>query len=299
MNTALVVGSANADLVYSVEDFPNPGQTIMSHGFQVFAGGKGANQAVASARAGTPVEFCGCLGDDANGSFLHKTLVQNNVGTSHTKSSNQPTGSAVILVNKSAENQIILNPGANHDLTPSDVQRAIATLNPKLILVQLEISMSAIAVVLEHKAKTILNPAPIQDLRSQNLEGLFAITPNETECQELTGEVPHDVESTRSAANVLIDRGIQNVIITLGRRGCYWTNGQKEHFQSPPSVTPIDTTGAGDVFNGALLAQLIEDIDFPSALAFAVTAASLSTTRHGALESAPRRAEIINTLKSL
>jgi ribokinase len=287
MSTALVVGSANADLVYSVDRFPQPGETISAKQFTTFAGGKGANQAVAAARSGAIVDFCASLGNDSNGDFLAQTISENCVSLRHTRRSNQPTGTAIIFVNQEAENEIVLNPGANFDLTADDVQSAIDQSKPNIILAQLEITNEAIRQVLHSKSKTILNPAPFRDLTQFDINGLFAITPNETETYALTGILPQNEESIRNAANVILKLGIQNAIVTLGKRGCYWSNGVEELFIPAPSVAPVDTTGAGDVFNGALLAQLLRGNSFPDALQFAVAAASLSTTRPGALTSAP------------
>lgn len=298
MSTVLVVGSANADLVYSVAEFPEPGQTITSLSYNIFAGGKGANQAVACARAGAQVEFCACMGEDNFGDFLSDSIVGNNVSMKHASRVLEPTGSAVIFVNQQGENQIVLNPGANHVLTASKVHKAIAATKPRLILVQLEVHDEAVTATLEHKAKTILNPAPIKDLTGFDLNGLFVITPNESECTSLTAITPNNEQSIKDAAKKLLDQGILNVVITLGSRGCYWTDGNEECFVTPPPVQPVDTTGAGDVFNGALVARLLAKDNFPTALKFAVTAASLSTTRHGALNSAPSCSEILNLLSA-
>ncbi|ARU40096.1 hypothetical protein CCB80_02660 [Armatimonadetes bacterium Uphvl-Ar1] len=287
MSTALVVGSANADLVYSVDRFPQPGETISAKQFTTFAGGKGANQAVAAARSGAIVDFCACLGNDTNGDFLAQTISDNCVSLRHIHRTDQPTGTAIIFVNQEAENEIVLNPGANFALTADDVQSAIDQSRPNIILTQLEIADEAIRQVLRCQSKTILNPAPFRDLTQFDINGLFAITPNETETHALTGILPQSEESTRNAAHSILKLGVQNAIITLGKRGCYWSNGEEEFFGPAPSVTPVDTTGAGDVFNGALLAQLLDQKSFPEALQFAVAAASLSTTRPGALTSAP------------
>jgi ribokinase len=292
MSTALVVGSANADLVYSVSEFPQPGQTITSKNFNIFAGGKGANQAVACARAGANVEFCACIGTDSFGDFLFDSIKGNSVGMEYTTVVLEPTGSAVIFVNSNGENQIVLNPSANHALSHASVTRAISLTNADILLVQLEIPSDAVRAVLESNVRAILNPAPYRNLSEFKLDGLYAITPNETECAELSGIQPDSEQSAKEAAKAILAMGIQNVIITLGSRGCYWTNGTEECFVTPPRVTPVDTTGAGDVFNGALVARLLENDDFPTALKFAVKAASISTTRPGALESAPTLKEV-------
>jgi len=292
MSTALVVGSANADLVYSVTEFPEPGQTIPSLDFNIFAGGKGANQAVACARAGANVEFCACLGRDNFGNFLTESISSNGVGLKYSSTVEQPTGSAVIFVNQSGENQIVLNPGANNFLTEAVILAAIESIQPALILTQLEIRDEAVMATLSNNAKTILNPAPFKDLKGFDLDGLFAITPNESECAALTGITPSSEQTTKDAALNLLQMGIKNAVITLGSRGCYWTNGNEECFISPPPVKPVDTTGAGDVFNGVLVARLLAKDDFPTALSYAVKAASISTTRHGALDSAPTAYEI-------
>lgn len=296
MSTALVIGSANADLVYSVHDFPMPGQTITARNYSIFAGGKGANQAVACARAGANVELCASLGDDSFGDFLANSILENGLRMTYSTRVTQPTGSAVIFVNQNGENQIVLNPGANHFLTSESIQRAISEINPEITLLQLEITDDAVSAALSQPERTILNPAPFRDLQFVSLEDLFAITPNETETRELIGIAPIDEESTKAAAKKLLDLGVKNAIITLGSRGCYWTNGTKEGFIKPPKVQPVDTTGAGDVFNGCLAARLIAKDDFPAALRFAVTAASLSTTKPGALNSAPHRTDVLAKL---
>lgn len=296
MSNALVVGSANADLVYSVTEFPKPGETITSQGFTVLAGGKGANQAVAAARAGASVELCASIGDDGFGQLLREVVSTNGAGTSFVQTVPHESGSAVIFVNRHGENEIVLNPGANYLLKNEHVTNTIQNTNPGLILTQLEIPDEAVVAVLQQKHKTILNPAPFKNLEGFELDGLFAITPNESECRSITGHSLDSDQNIREAAKFLIDKGVRNVIITLGKRGCFWTDGQEEIFVPSPSVNAVDTTGAGDVFNGALVAHLLAHSHFSDALRFAVTAASISTTRHGALESAPYCSEIMANL---
>lgn len=287
MSAVLVVGSANADLVYRVVNFPKPGETISSLDFKILGGGKGANQAVACARAGASVQFCGCVGQDSFGAFLWDSISNHGVGLDHAQKIDGFTGSAVIFVNSEGENQIVISAGANAEVSPALVERAIESANADFVLVQLEIPDDSVKAVLRSGRRVILNPAPMRNLESYDLSQLYAITPNESECEVLTGIAPVSEDDIRAASRVLLAKGVKNVIITLGRRGCYWTDGTSESFAAAPSVKPVDTTGAGDIFNGILLARLIAGDEFPAAISWATKGASLSTTKLGALESAP------------
>jgi ribokinase len=207
-----------------------------------------------------------------------------------------PSGIALIMVNDEGENCILVAPGANARLLPGDVLSVKNIADTQIILMQLEIPMETIAVVvrnakLNHQ-KVILNPAPAQKLCDELLDGLFLITPNETEASLLIGITVEDEATAYLAASLFLNKGVQNVLITLGSKGAYFQNKDLSFIINAPMVQAIDTTAAGDTFNGALTVALTENMDWENAIRFAVEAASISVTRLGAQASVPYRSEI-------
>lgn len=292
MNPLLVVGSANVDYVLRVPRFPAPGETLAASSLRTFPGGKGANQAAAAALVGAPTTLCAAIGQDASGEFLMTQLSARGVDLSLLTRVPTETGTAVIYVDDSGENQIVIAAGANGVLDPASVRETVVHSPAHFTLVQLEVSEDVVRSCLLDGKKVILNPAPFRPIPDEILSQLFLITPNETEFAGLTGSDASSLEGLRQGAGFLREKGVKQVIVTLGARGCFWIDGENELLVEAPEVQPVDTTGAGDAFNGALAAELASGREIGDALRFAVAAASLSTTQPGALASFGNREEV-------
>jgi ribokinase len=296
-----VVGSSNTDMVVITSALPRPGETLLGGRFIMSAGGKGANQAVAAARLGGDVWFIAKTGDDIFGSQARELFRQEGIHTEWVFTDTEyPSGVAIINVDGNGENCIAVAPGANENLTAEDIGRAgDAILNADLVLVQLEIPMETIVKVAElagrSQGKLVLNPAPAHSLPEDLYRRIYAITPNETEAEKLTGVLVSDEATAGKAAQYLVDRGVKLVIITMGSKGAYIYEGEagKGRIVPAPKVRAVDTTAAGDVFNGALCVGLSEGMKLDDAVTFANKAAAISVTRLGAQASAPWRKEIV------
>ncbi len=298
MNKIFVIGSANTDMVVKTDKLPLPGETLLGGSFFINAGGKGANQAVAAARLGGHVTLVAKLGKDLFGKETMEGLKKENINTEYVfTDENAPTGTACIIVNAEGENYIVVAPGANANLLPADIEKVNDISGAEIILVQLEIPMATIEYIAKlakaHHQKLIINPAPARTLSNELLAGLFLITPNETEASFLTGISVTDEATASKAAAVLLNQGVQNVIITLGRQGACFQNREAKFLIEAPVVRAVDTTAAGDTFSGALAVALTEGMEWEKAIQFAVQAASISVTRMGAQASVPYRKEII------
>lgn len=296
-NKIIVVGSANTDMVVKTDILPLPGETKLGGKFFMNAGGKGANQAVAAARLGGKVTFIAKVGNDIFGKQTLENLHKENINIDYVfVDDDEPSGTALIMVNQRGENCIVVAPGANACLLPADIGIVNVFASAEIILMQLEIPMETIASVVKiakiNNQKVIINPAPAQTLESELMQGLFLIIPNETEAAFLTGITVSDDASASEAADVFLKKGVQNVIITLGRQGAFFKNSNIRFTISAPTVKAIDTTAAGDTFCGALAVALTEGKEWDKAIKFAVEAASVSVTRIGAQSSVPYRKEI-------
>jgi ribokinase len=297
-NTICVIGSSNTDMVVKTSKLPSPGETVIGGSFLMNPGGKGANQAVSAARLGGRVMFVAKVGNDMFGKqairqFQHEKIDSRFVIIDP----DQPSGVALINVDSDGENSIAVAPGSNASLRHSDVQPALDQLGEKdILLLQLEIPLDtvdyAIKQAFEKGCRIILNPAPAQFLTTDILSCLHIITPNETEAELLTDVKVSNEETARLAAEKLFSKGVKNVIITLGSKGAYLHNESTSKLISAPPVTALDTTAAGDCFNGALAVALSEDVSLAEAVIFACKAASVSVTRMGAQSSIPNRKEI-------
>ncbi len=320
MAKVVVVGSTNTDMTVRVPRLPAPGETVSGGAFRVTGGGKGANQAVAAARAGAPVVFVTALGTDDIGDRAVVSLAADGIDLRLTRRvAGAPSGVALILVDDAGENVIAVASGANAELRPEDIAPLETLVEAgDVVLVQLEIPLrtveAAIGVARRRQARLILNPAPARPLPDGLLAGVALITPNEHEAAQLTGIGPGlgsgpaqppglapglspgfgvgDADSLARAAAVLHERGVPDVAITLGAAGVYVSSrGTSSRLPAFP-VEAVDTTAAGDVFNGALAVALIEGRPLVDAARFASAAAAISVTRPGAQASAPHRAEI-------
>lgn len=303
MAKIIVVGSSNIDMTALVESLPRPGETIGGARFVQANGGKGANQAVAAARLGGDVMFSTCVGNDLNGRALKDTFASDGINVKNFKMTHQaPTGTALIMVDKYAENCIAVAPGANGCLIPEDMDAMEDDFaQARLLLVQLEVPMPtvcrAIGIAHRYGLKVILNPAPVCPIPEDIFPKLYLITPNETEAQRLTGIKVESASDAVSAANVLIAKGVQNVIVTMGASGSVVCSKDSQPVHVPArKVEAVDTTAAGDVYNGGLVVALSEGKTLQEAARFASAASSISVTRLGAQVSAPTRKEVNSIL---
>lgn len=294
----LVVGSVNTDLVVRVPTIPRPGETVIGGTFTSVGGGKGANQAVAAARAGGQVGFVGRIGADAMGDAATAALRAEGIDTSClTRDPSAPSGVALILVDERGENSIAVAPGANDGLRPEHIDAARSLIDhADVLLIQLEIPLETVihAVALAEAAEVpvILNPAPARPLPDDLLRRIAILTPNETEAAVLTNEPVTDEEAAAGSARRLLARGPTGVVVTLGRRGSLVVTAQIDERVPAVPLAAVDTVAAGDIFNGCLAVAIAEGRDLPAAIRFATAAAGISVTRHGAQASAPLRAEI-------
>ena len=294
----VVIGSSNTDMVIKAEHLPAPGETILGGKFFMNPGGKGANQAVAAARLGGNVTFITKTGNDIFGKQSVQLLEEEGINTSLIISDPlNPSGVAMITVDKNGENCIVVASGSNAELTPINLYNAKDKIEAAfIVLMQLEIPVATvehvIAVAAAANVKVVLNPAPVCALSDDLLRYVSIITPNETEAQMLTGVSITDDDSAKKAAQILHEKGIETVIITLGPRGAMVLNKEDCVIIEAPKVVAVDTTAAGDVFNGALVVSLSDGNDILTATAFACKAAAISVTRMGAQASAPYKNEV-------
>ena len=298
----IVIGSSNMDLVISLPRIPAIGETVLGGKSSMVFGGKGANQAVAAIRAKGDVAYIAKVGNDLFGKnmknhFEREGFRQDLILTDV----NEPTGIAQIFVSKKGENSIAVAPGANMKLLPKDIEPFTdLIINAKVVLLQLETPLETVEYIADiayhNNVKLILNPAPAQKLSENLLKKVWLITPNETEASLLTGIEVTDNQSAEKAANCLLQLGIRNVIVTLGKNGSLLSNEKGvQHFKAF-QVEAVDSTAAGDVFNGTLATAITNEEPLTKAINFAAAAAAISVTKEGAQPSIPTRKEIDNFL---
>ncbi len=299
-----VMGVFAADLAFRTNKLPGWGETFIGNSFHLGPGGKGSNQAVAAARAGAKVSFISKLGNDPFGDLARATYLEAGVDTRHLLTSKTPTGAAAILIDAhTGENSIIVVPGASSELTPEEIDHMMDLIASSAIFVtQLELPLPAV----EHGLKlarslnvpTILNPAPGCKLPESIFQYCDYVTPNETETEMLTGIAVTTQSEAERAADALLDLGVGNVVITLGGQGVFVKNAAtRAHISAFDAGAVVDTTGAGDAFNGGFAVALAEGNDILQAARFGCAVAGLSVTRLGAARSMPSRAEVDALLK--
>lgn len=297
-------GSSNCDLTGFAPHLPVAGETVMGSALNIGPGGKGANQMTAAARAGGEAVFITRIGQDVFGEVLTRHFDAEGFNKTYISApAGESTGTALIEIDEGdAQNRIIVIPAANGHVSPADVDAADADFAASdAVMAQLEIPLPTVLRAKElantYGKPFILNPAPFCPLSDEFLCGIDWFTPNETEASFFTGVEVHDADSAREAARVLLAKGVKNAVITLGVNGVYWTNGTDEVCVPGIRVKAVETTGAGDTFNGALAVAVAEGLDPLHALRFANAAAAISVTRLGAAKSAPRREEILAMVK--
>ncbi|MEW6686286.1 MAG: ribokinase [Candidatus Edwardsbacteria bacterium] len=300
----VVVGSSNTDMVIKVPRLPMPGETLLGSDFFIAAGGKGANQAVAIARLGGDVSFVARIGKDSFGEESISNLINEGIDVRFIVRENEAhSGVALIFVDSNGENQIVVAPGSNSKLSPYDVYQAEEVIkNCYVLLVQLEIPLSAVYSAIELAKKydklIILNPAPAKEIEPAFLSQIHVLTPNEHEVSILSGIDVKDEHTAKESAYALIDKGVENVVVTMGGSGTLIVNKVGSELIHPPKVKPVDTTAAGDAFNGALAFALARNDNLSDAVRFANFTAALSVTRMGAQPSLPTFNEVVEFMES-
>jgi ribokinase len=297
-SSVTVIGSSNTDMVVKADHLPGPGETILGGTFYMNSGGKGANQAVAAARLGGKVSFICKTGDDIFGKQSLQQFKEEGIDTSFILTDpDHPSGVALITVDKQAENCIVVASGANAALKPSDLMQARELiLQSSIILMQLEIPLDTVscaaAMAYEKHIPVVLNPAPACLLPDELLRHVSILTPNKTEAGMLSGISISDMDSAKKAAQIIKEKGVKTVIITLGSNGALVLDENVfTHIPVSP-VIAVDTTAAGDTFNGALVVALSEGKGILEATVFASKAAAISVTRIGAQASIPYKHEM-------
>ena len=303
MNKVCVLGSINMDLVIKVNEMPKEGETILSESFEKIAGGKGANQAVAARRCGNIVSMIGKIGKDDNGKILKGLLEEDSIDTNLIfEDENEPTGMAVITVNKNGNNSITVISGSNMTLNKDEIEKSKEIIeNSDILISQFEVPeeviLEAFKIAKENNKVTILNPAPAKKIDEELLKSTDIIIPNETEAELLTGIKVNDLESAKLAANGLLEKGVKFVIVTLGSKGAAVISKEDGRIVEAYKVKAIDTTAAGDSFIGGLSSKLdIENLSFENllkAVKFANKVSSITVQRKGAQPSIARLEEVI------
>lgn len=302
--TIVVVGSSNTDMIIKVPHVPVPGETIIGGTFSTAAGGKGANQAVAAARAGGDVTFVARVGEDMFGQKAKDGFAKDNINVDHVlNDKDAPSGVALIFVGEDGENSIAVASGANANLSPSDVEAASDAISSADILIMqletpLETVQKAAMIASENGVKVILNPAPACELSDDILSHVSILTPNESEAELLTGIKVESEKDAAAAADALMAKGIETVVVTMGPKGAFVVTADAKELVGGFSVKAVDATAAGDVFNGTLAVAMAEGKPLEDAVRFANAAAALSVTKLGAQPSAPTRQEIEKFLSS-
>lgn len=304
----IVVGSVNLDLVCTCRRMPSPGETVGGKNFQMFEGGKGANQSVAIARLGYPVALVAKVGDDVFGSRLRKALKVAGVSVKAVNvSKGASSGVATILADEHGQNSIVVVPGANGLLRPSDLDKAVPLLRSAgMILTQLEIPIETVEYLAMLARKLgvplMLDPSPARSLRSRLLKSITYLTPNETEANSLCGNSEMNVGRSNASviAQKLLKRGPLNIVIKMGKQGSYFSGREDGGLFVPAfKVRAVDSTAAGDAFNGGLAVALMKGKDIVEAARFASAVAALSVQQKGAQPSLPTGRQVQSFLRNL
>ena len=295
----LIIGSLNMDIVIEMKRMPLIGETVLGKNLTYVPGGKGANQAYAAGKLGGKVTMLGCVGDDSLGQKLKDNLAKSGTNASYIRNiEGKSTGTAVIYVNGDGANSIVVISGANEACDVEYLkQNEVLFAESDYVMFQMEIPYETIFYGIgraKELGKTvILNPAPAPDSLPEDIwEKIDYLTPNETELLKLTGQQEMTMDNIRNGAHVLLEKGVKNILVTLGEKGVLFVNDKEEKLYPARKVTAVDTTAAGDCFNGAFITGLAEEMGFEEAIVFANLASSLAVTRKGAQSSIPGRDEL-------
>lgn len=297
MNRVLILGSFVTDLAATMDRFPEAGESVIGTRFQQFMGGKGANQAVSLARLGAKVTMLGEVGNDAFGDRFIQLLQDEGIDGHILRSQKQATGISSVQINGSGQNRICIILGANLEYTIDDLHKeetAIASNDVFLTQGEMNPEMTDEAILLAKRLGliTVVNPAPCRPIRDEVLSKIDYLTPNETELARLSGQSTETIEQVNIAAQSLLQRGVKNVICTLGERGSLWVNAMRSLFVGAYSVRAVDTVAAGDSFNGAFIKALMEGKNETEILRTANAMGALTTLKHGAIPSLATKAEL-------
>jgi ribokinase len=300
-----VVGSANMDFFAFTDQIPEIGETVIGEEYIMEMGGKGANQAVGASRLCAKSSMVGRVGNDLFGQKMLDTLTNHGVSCQHMKVDPQVgSGVALVIVHKKVDNIVVVVPGANMQVHPSDVTEASeAIIEADVLLLQLEVPLEvverAIDIALDHETLCILNPAPARPLPDSILRKVQLLTPNQSEAKALTGIQADSLEGAEAAGRALLDNGVKSVILTLGSQGAMIVRPEKTEHVPGISVDTIDTTGAGDAFMAGLGVGLAEGKSLDEAVDFANIVGALTTTKAGAMPALPTRDEVETLYQSL
>jgi ribokinase len=297
MTKLVVLGSYNVGLSMFVSRLPEEGETVLGGGFSEGPGGKGSNQAVAAKRLGADVDFVGCVGQDRFGDEAFKLWEREGVGHAFVRRGDNHTGVGFVVVDEKGGNMIVVDPGANADLSPSDVDRAEGLIaSSQFLLLQFEspdkTALRAAEVAQRHGVKVILNPAPARRITPGLLRNVDYLTPNESEFNVLIGKEPGEEVDFDAESAFFLNAGVKAVIVTLGERGAYVARQDESYLVPAPKVDVVDPTGAGDAFNGALAVALAEGEPLKEAVGFACFAGALTTTKQEVVPALPHRWEL-------
>ena len=294
----LIAGSLNMDIVINMSRMPVIGETVFGDGLAYIPGGKGANQACAAGRLGGHTLMLGCVGQDDFGSTLKQSLADCGVDSEKIRRTAGPTGTASIYVNSSGDNSIVVIPGATHDCDVDYLKEMDEAFRQcTYVLLQMEIPMEAVCYAIRRAKElgkvVILNPAPAPDFLPEEILPMSDyLTPYETELMKVTNQSGEDMDSIREGACRLCGLGIKNVIVTMGKQGSMLVSGNEAAMFPARKVVSVDTTAAGDCFNGAFVVALSEGKPVDEAIRFANLASSVAVTRDGAQKSLPSREEV-------
>ena len=297
MGKILIIGSSNTDLITTMKRFPAPGETIEGTGFFTAMGGKGANQAIAALRSGGDASFITSLGTDVNGQSALEYYKQQGLDVSMSLIvDGVPSGTAVIWVNETGENSIVITPGANNKLSPEYIQGLEKAIQEAgLLVMQMEIPYETVSAVCKiaqkYGRKVMLNVAPARKVDDALLKAVEILVVNETEAETITGRKLEE-NNVEEMVDLLLSMGPKVVLLTLGDKGCFLKTGTEKHVVPAFKVCPVDTTAAGDTFCGAVAAEYMSGKNWDEILKFATAAAAISVTRMGAQPSIPEQSEV-------
>ncbi|MBP3906025.1 MAG: ribokinase [Peptostreptococcaceae bacterium] len=299
MKKICVIGSLNMDLVVNVDEMPKKGQTLIGSSFKEVPGGKGANQAVAIARLGGDINMIGKVGSDSFGKTLIEQLKNDNVDTEYVQIENCASGVAMITVDKNAENSIVVAPGANFKVLEEDIDKCIDGIKKSdIVVLQLETPLNTIKYALEKSKElgkyTILNPAPAVKLGDEIIRNVDLLTPNETELEILSGVKIETEDDIKKAAHVMIEKGVKELIVTLGSKGSLYINKDNMKLKNSYRVEAVDTTAAGDSYTGALAVAFSKNESVEEAMDFASKVGALTVLKEGAQTSLPTLEDVLN-----